>query len=166
MAAYFLWPVLLLSHVTRHFSWDPLLLSLGGGCGSLGLLQNANFSSGWLYGINVGHQIDWKLERRGLDHPKSCLLCDQTQETIQYLLCTCVFARQFWHTIFSPLGFVNLSPSGDEIFFADWWRKVCKKIHRSKRKGMNITIILGAWYLWIHRNKAVFNGENPSLGTI
>jgi hypothetical protein len=64
------------------------------------------------------------LERRGLDHPKSCLLCDQTQETIQHLLCMCVFVRQFWHTIFSPLGFGNLSPSGDEISFANWWRKV------------------------------------------
>ena len=31
---------------------------------------------------------------------------------------------------------------------------------------MNIVIILGAWCLWIHRNKAVFNRENPSLGTI
>jgi hypothetical protein len=41
-----------------------------------------------------------------------------------------------------------------------------KRIHKSKRKGMNIVIIFGAWCLWIHRNKAVFNGENPSLGTI
>jgi hypothetical protein len=81
-------------------------------------------------------------------------------------LCTCVFARQFWHTILLPLGFDNLSPSGDKISFADWWRKVCKRIHKSKRKGINSVIILGAWCLWIHRNKAVFNEENPSLGTI
>jgi hypothetical protein len=107
-----------------------------------------------------------RLERRGLDHPESCLLCDQSQETIQHILCTCVFARQFWHTIVLPLGFGNLSLSGDEISFADWWRKVCKRIHKSKRKGMNSVIILGAWYLWIHRNKAVFDGENPSLGII
>lgn len=32
-------------------------------------------------------------------------------------------------------GFGNLSPSGYEISFADWWRKVGKKVHRSKRKG-------------------------------
>jgi hypothetical protein len=31
---------------------------------------------------------------------------------------------------------------------------------------MNSVIILGAWCLWIHRNKAFLNGENPSLGTI
>jgi hypothetical protein len=106
-----------------------------------------------------------RLERRGLDHPKSCPLCDQGQETVQHLLCTCIFARQFWHIILSPLGFGNLSPSGDEISFPEWWRKVCKKVHKSKRKRLNNVIILGAWCLWTHRNKAVFNGENPSLST-
>jgi hypothetical protein len=51
-----------LSHVTRTFSWDPLPLRHGGGCGSLGLLQNANISFGCQYGINVEHLIDWKEE--------------------------------------------------------------------------------------------------------
>jgi hypothetical protein len=53
------------------------------------------------------------------------------------------FARKFWHIILSPMGFGDISPAGDEISFADWWRKVCKKVHRSKRKGMNNVIILG-----------------------
>jgi hypothetical protein len=96
----------------------------------------------------------------------SCLLCDQAQETIQHILCTCVFARQFWHSILFVLDVGNLSPSGEETSFADWWRKTSKKIHKSKRKGMNNIIILGAWCLWIHRNKAVFNGETPSLSSI
>jgi hypothetical protein len=39
-------------------------------------------------------------------------------------------------------------------------------MHRSKQKGMNNVIILGAWCLWIHRNKAILNRENPSLSTI
>jgi hypothetical protein len=64
------------------------------------------------------------------------------------------------------LGVGNLSASADETSFADWWRKTSKKIHKSKRKVMNNIIILGAWYLWIHRNKAVFNGETPSLNSI
>lgn len=52
----------LLSHATRHSSWDPLPLSHGRGCGSLGPLQNANISCGWQYGISVGLLIDWRGE--------------------------------------------------------------------------------------------------------
>jgi hypothetical protein len=40
------------------FSCDPFPLSHGGGCESLGLLQNANISFGWQYRINVGHMIN------------------------------------------------------------------------------------------------------------
>jgi hypothetical protein len=44
-----------------------------------------------------------RLKRRGLQHPIVCVLCDQEQETVQHLLCTCSFARQFWHDILLPL---------------------------------------------------------------
>jgi hypothetical protein len=148
----------------KAFPWNPLLLSFGGGCGSLGLLQNVNFSYGWLYGINVGHKIDWKGEVWTIRSLVYYVIKRKKPSNIY-----CVHASlqdSFGISFFSPLGFGNLSPSGDEISFADWWRKVCKRIHRNKRKGMNNVIILGAWCLWIHRNKAVFNGENPLLGTI
>lgn len=39
-------------------------------------------------------------------------------------------------------------------------------MHKSKRKGLSGVIILGAGCLWTHRNKAVFNGENPSISTV
>ena len=32
------------------------------------------------------------------------------------------------------------------------------------RKGLNSLIILGAWTLWNHRNKCVFDGASPNLG--
>jgi hypothetical protein len=35
-----------------------------------------------------------------------------------------------------------------------------------KARERDNIIILGAWCLWIHRNKAVFNGETPSLSSI
>ena len=31
------------------------------------------------------------------------------------------------------------------------------------RKGINSLIILGAWTLWTHRNKCVFDGAAPSV---
>jgi hypothetical protein len=57
-----------------------------------------------------------RLQKRGLDHPP---LCDQEPENIQHLLCSCIFARQFWHCILSPLGLANLSPASNEISFAE-----------------------------------------------
>jgi hypothetical protein len=94
-----------------------------------------------------------------------CPLCDQ-QETAQHLLCNCSFARQFWHDIFLTLGIGDLTPAIDEISFAVWWGKVHKKVHRSKRKGFNSVIILGAWCLWLLRNKDVFDRVNPSLSNV
>jgi hypothetical protein len=31
------------------------------------------------------------------------------------------------------------------------------------RKGLNSLIILGAWVIWKHRNRFVFNGASPSM---
>jgi hypothetical protein len=107
-----------------------------------------------------------RLRRRGLQHPLVCALCDQEQETIQHLLCTCSFARQFWHDILLPLRQGDLTPDADEISFVEWWRNVLKKVHKSKRKGFNSLIILGAWCLWLLRNKAVFDEVNHSLSSV
>ena len=41
-----------------------------------------------------------QLAKHGLSHPDKCLLCDQEEETVQHILTTCVFARQFWHRLF------------------------------------------------------------------
>jgi hypothetical protein len=50
-----------------------------------------------------------RLTKRGLDHPKKCLLCDQDAETIDHLLVTCVFAREFWYLLLRQLG-LHLAP--------------------------------------------------------
>jgi hypothetical protein len=71
-----------------------------------------------------------RLQKRGLDHPEVCPLCDQEPENIQHLLCTCVFSRQFWYYIVSSLGMANLSPDSNESTFADWWAKVSKQVHQ------------------------------------
>ena len=40
------------------------------------------------------------------------------------------------------------------------------QVHRSKRKGVNSAIILGAWCLWLHRNRVIFDGELPTIGKV
>jgi hypothetical protein len=51
----------------------------------------------------VAHKRCWttdRLARRGLPHPECCPLCDQADESIDHLLVTCVFSRQFWFHMF------------------------------------------------------------------
>jgi hypothetical protein len=86
----------------------------------------------------------WTADRlRGMAHPVVCPLCDQEQETIQHLLTTRVFARQFWHGILSPFNLGHLIPSPVEASFVEWWGGVINQIHKDK-KGFNSAIILGA----------------------
>jgi hypothetical protein len=108
----------------------------------------------------------YRLRKSGLDHPEVCALCDQVLENIQHLLCNCIFARRFWHYIRYPLGLANLYPASNELSFTEWWRKLCKQVHKSKRRGITSVIIMEAWYLWLHRNKAIFDGVRPSISGI
>jgi hypothetical protein len=98
-----------------------------------------------------------RLQRKGLPHPMVCPLCDQEQETILHLLCSCSFARQFWHIIFSALRIGHLTPTKEAGSFVDWWDKVQRRVYKQIRKGIHSLIILGTWCLWLHRNKAVFD---------
>jgi hypothetical protein len=104
-----------------------------------------------------------RLEKRGLPHPVVCPLCDQEQETIQHLLITCIFACQFWHSLLSPFALGHLTPTIDAPSFAEWWKQVELRVHKSTKKELNSAIILGAWCIWLHRNTVVFDGDSPSL---
>jgi len=104
-----------------------------------------------------------RLQKRGLPHPAHCPLCDQEDETVQHLLTSCVFARQFWFYILQLLGLTNLVPSRRSISLADWWKKSWRKIPKQHKKGFNSLITLGAWILWKHRNTCVFDGSAPNL---
>jgi hypothetical protein len=75
----------------------------------------------------VGQTCDFQDRIKSPSLVSTLMLC--------YLLCTCIFARQFWYYILSLLGLANLSPASNESTFADWWEKVCKQVHKSKRRG-------------------------------
>uniref|UniRef100_A0A0A9G816 Reverse transcriptase zinc-binding domain-containing protein n=1 Tax=Arundo donax TaxID=35708 RepID=A0A0A9G816_ARUDO len=85
-----------------------------------------------------------RLARRGLDHPERCPLCDQMDEDVQHLLTTCVFARQFWPRILLPLDLITVIPGRREHSFAEWWRKVIRKVQKEHKMGVNSLIIMGA----------------------
>ena len=79
-------------------------------------------------------------------------MCDQAEETIWHLLISCVFAREFWFRILSPVGFQRCVPDNRDQDFAGWWRKAAKQVPKEKKKGFNTLVILGAWLLWKYRN--------------
>lgn len=55
----------------------------------------------------VAHRRCWTADRlahRGMDHLEHCPLCDQEDETIDQLLVSYVFARQFWFLFLPQSG--------------------------------------------------------------
>lgn len=104
-----------------------------------------------------------RLEKRGLPHPEHCLLCDQEEETVQHILITCVFVREFWFNVLHRLNWSNLVPNRRTICFAELWKKSLKKVQRQHRKGFNSLVILGAWILGKHRNACILDGAAPSI---
>jgi hypothetical protein len=104
-----------------------------------------------------------RLAKRGLPHPEHCPFCDQEEETVEHLLVTCVFARQVWFHLLAPLNLGDYIPRLRERSFAEWWRRVLRRVRKECKKGVNTLIILGAWMIWKHRNACVFDGVAPSL---
>jgi hypothetical protein len=116
----------------------------------------------WLVSQNKCWTAD-RLARRGLDHPEKCLLCDQDEETIDHLLVSCVFARQFWFNLLQQVHIQQLAPHPDATSFMDWWRNAHERSTRLIQKGFSSLVVLGAWTLWKHRNRCVFDGAAPCM---
>jgi hypothetical protein len=100
-------------------------------------------------------------EKRGLQHPHSCPLCDQERETIQPILTTCVFARQFcfFSLILSGCLTSHLGLTSRHLRSGGGGPNSVQE----KRKGINCVINLGAWCLWLNRNRTVFDEDLPSI---
>jgi len=114
----------------------------------------------------VAHKRCWtadRLARHGLDHPPKCPLCDQEGETIDHLLVSCVFTRQFWFIILQSFGLQAVAPQMNDQFFVEWWNGASSRLSGQVKKGFNSIIILGAWSVWKHRNHCIFDGGAPAL---
>jgi len=113
----------------------------------------------------VAHNRCWtadRLARRGLPHPEHCPLCDQDNESINHLLCSCVFSREFWHRLLLLFGLPDIAPQPRMLFF-DWWQQSGRAFNKAFVRGFNTLIMLGSWILWKMRNDMVFNGILPRL---
>jgi hypothetical protein len=116
----------------------------------------------------VAHNRCWTadhLAHCGLQHPDKCRFCDLQDENIEHLLIGCVVARQFWYTLHS-FGLSQLVPTANDSPFAAWWERVAAALSGDVQKGLNSLIILGAWYIWKHRNNCLFDGASPRVVSI
>jgi len=117
----------------------------------------------------VAHNRCWtadRLAKRGLPHPERCPFCDQAEETIEHLLISCVFSRQVWYNILHKVGLQDLSPQPDDNSFDAWWARTNSGVDDQTKENLNSIIIVGAWSIWNHRNRCVFDGIQPSLNSV
>jgi len=69
------------------------------------------------------------------------------EETIDHLLVSCVFTRQFWFIILQQFGLQAAAPQLADICFVDWWGGVSNMLSGHGKKEVNSIIILGAWLI-------------------
>lgn len=50
--------------------------------------------------------------------------------------------------------------------FLEWWKRAAAEQCREWSRKLDSLIILGAWKIWNHCNRCVFDGETPSLSRI
>jgi hypothetical protein len=116
----------------------------------------------WLVAQNKCWTAD-RLAWHGMDHPEKCLLCDQEEETIDHIMLSFVFARQFWFNWLQQVHLQMLTPQPDVSSFLEWWREANERAPGQIKAWLNSLVILGAWTLWKHRNRCVFDGGAPSM---
>jgi len=104
-----------------------------------------------------------RLAKRGLVHPDKCPLCDQEDETIDHLLVTCSFSREFWYLLLRKFDMHSLAPQPDVGSYPGWWESVGNIVNGLTKKGLDSLVILRASILWKDRNKCVFDGCSPSV---
>jgi hypothetical protein len=91
-------------------------------------------------------------------------LCDQEEETIDHLLVSCVFTRQFWFCVLQKVSLQALTPQLEVSF--DVGGTASNRVESQAKEGLNSIIILGAWSIWIHQNWCVFDGIPSNLNGV
>nr|ACN26212.1 unknown [Zea mays] len=68
------------------------------------------------------------------------------------------------------VGLQHLAPNLESSSFEDWWEGVvavpADPAYKGLHKGLNSLIILGAWAIWNHHNRCVFNGVQSSSSMV
>ncbi|KAF8701133.1 hypothetical protein HU200_033795 [Digitaria exilis] len=91
----------------------------------------------------------WTADRRlrhGLQSHKSCMLCEQEDETMEHML--------IWWPLLQQLDFTTINPGTGTL--QDWWMLLRAQLAGGKRKGFDSLFALTSWQIWKERNARVF----------
>lgn len=113
----------------------------------------------------MAHNKCWttdRLAKRGLTQSLLCPLCDQQDETINHILVSCSFVRQFWFDLLRPFGLQDFHLGLDMDDFDLFGVLIVVGYVGFAAKAM---ILWSFWVhgLWKHRNSVVFHGTPPNL---
>ncbi|KQK21400.1 hypothetical protein BRADI_1g60552v3 [Brachypodium distachyon] len=86
-------------------------------------------------------------------------------EIMNHLMVDCPFSHFMWHEVLSWIRSTAAPPTVG-VLFADWWHATVNTAPSSARKGTASIIMLTAWWIWKHRNAAVFDNVTPSIAPL
>jgi len=89
-----------------------------------------------------------RLQKRGLPHPDKCVLCDQEVETVQHILTSCLFARDFWFKILAPLDlfFDEYRRGSPQLTFINLRTILYNRVHDTKKVKKKMSKITHSRY--------------------
>nr|AAM08521.1 Putative retroelement [Oryza sativa Japonica Group]AAP51826.1 retrotransposon protein, putative, LINE subclass [Oryza sativa Japonica Group] len=105
------------------------------------------------------------LLKRGLDSHSASPFCGQELETANHILLDCIFARQVWLRVLSPLGWTTLSPPRGSCL-QDWWPSSRVGLPGHLRASFDSMVLLVSWQLWKERNSRVFDSALSSVSEV
>jgi hypothetical protein len=106
-----------------------------------------------------GKILTWdSLQKRGWEGPGRCPLCKQDSENIIHLFKLCPFAISVWNIVSKDL---NLK----RCWIGNTLSDCIKNWYEEKTVPTQITTHI-CWFIWIERNKAIFEESNPSIQAV
>jgi hypothetical protein len=103
--------------------------------------------------------LTWdNLQKKGWEGPSLCHLCSRDSETVLPLLVKCIFIQQVWHKIKIALNLKTNWEGNNLITCFDSWIK--------KERNYNTLPSLACWFIWLERNKKIFDNGTPSIHSV
>jgi len=94
------------------------------------------------------HGKCWTAHRRwrhGLQDQNSCIICDQSAETLDHIILGCVFSREVWTVCLKMFHLLRLVPAQEERIMV-WWTASRKLLPKELRRGFDsLFFILSGW---------------------
>jgi hypothetical protein len=100
--------------------------------------------------------LTWNnLQRKGWTGPSYCHLCKSNRESVKHLLVNCPFTIEVWVRIKKAL---NLSSGWKGLSVNE-----CFENWNNQNYLYPTLPAFISWYVWLERNKAIFDSGNPSI---